>query len=273
MVEAVLEAIQKARADSVLFIGDTDTGKTTLWRKTAEALLREGLRVGLVDTDIGQASLFLPATVSAKVVSSEEALRQRQVEFIYFVGLWNPALSPETHLRASSKAFEFAKDRAEIVLVDTTGLVKGRYGVSLKLDKIRQLAPSLVVAIQKEKELEPILSRVPEERVLTLRPSPEVKPRPRTQRIAYRRGLYREYFRQLHLHELPHERVRFLFSFTPRNQRGLLSGLQSGGRTIGLGVIEDYKGGQIEFLTPVTLENRIERALVGGVFLEEEIYL
>ncbi len=273
MVEVVVEEILKGKHTSVIFIGDTDTGKTTLWRLTAEALISRGHTIGLVDSDIGQASLFLPATVSAKVVSSTEVLDSRDVDFIYFVGLFNPALSLENHIRAAKRAFEFAKKRAPIVLLDTTGLVRGRYGQKLKLKKIRQVDISLVVALQRQDELEHIISHVPEERLLLLKPSPLVRQRPRTERISYRKNLFRQYFRDLYLHQVPFNKVRFLYSFTPRTQKGLLCGLVSEGQTIGLGIVEDYAKGALEVLSPVGLEKRIDRCLVGGVFLEEEVYI
>lgn len=273
MVESVIDAIQRQGHCSVIFIGDTDTGKSTLWRKIAEALVTEGHTVGLVDSDIGQASLFLPGTVCAKVIHTKEVLFQREADFIFFVGLWNPALSLENHLRATRRAYEYAKRKAPIVLVDTTGLVKGRYGKELKLEKIRQLDISLVVAIQRHNELEHILPHIPEEKLLILKPSPLVKQRPRTERIAYRRQLYRQYFRELYLHEVSSANLRFLYRFTSRTQRGLLCGLVSGGKTVGLGVLEDYKNSIAEVLSPVPLRKRIDRCLVGGVFLEEEVYI
>ncbi len=271
MLEGLVEKLTDL-SGTVLFIGDTDTGKTTLCHKTAKVLLEANTEVALVDADIGQSSLFLPATVSAKVLSSPVDLTSRQPDYVYFVGLWNPALSLQTHIEATVRAWRAVKDRARVTIIDTTGLIRGSVGFKLKTEKIRRLNPAFVVAIQRTEELSHILKDLPKDRVITLRPNEEVKTRPRTQRIQYRNSLYRQYFSSLYMHHVPADRVRHLYRFTPRHQRGLLCGLLSGGRTRGLGVVDEFSAGGIEVLSPVE-DRTIERCIIGGVFLDESIYL
>jgi len=271
MLEPIVDAFRKG-SKSFVFIGDSDTGKTTLCRKVAEFLLKEGLRVALIDADIGQSSLFLPATVSAKVLQDVNELNSRDPDYFFFVGLWNPALAPDIQIKATYRAYEFVKDKADVVLVDTTGLVKGRYGIKLKIEKFRILNPSKIIAIQKAQELQPLIEMLPSDRVLLLKPSEAVRIRSRTERILYRKKLYRDYFKTLYLCRVPGTRVKFLYNFTARHQRGLICALVIDGIAKALGVIDEYHFAEIEVLTPLE-ETHIERCLVGGVFIDEELYL
>ena len=64
LVEAI-KAKQKElnRAPVVLFIGDVDTGKTTLITYILNKLVKQGLKVGIIDADIGQSDVGPPTTI------------------------------------------------------------------------------------------------------------------------------------------------------------------------------------------------------------------
>jgi hypothetical protein len=86
---------------------------------------------------------------------------------------------------------------AHKVLIDTTGFVSGDAAVSLKLQKIDLLRPDLLVAIEMEDELEPILGPIralglPE--IVKIPKANGVRLRERPERIQYRMESFRRYF-------------------------------------------------------------------------------
>jgi polynucleotide 5'-hydroxyl-kinase GRC3/NOL9 len=67
--EGLMEELLR-RKGTVLVLGASDSGKSTLARYLIEGFLANGLRAAFVDSDIGQSSLGLPGTISMKVFDS-----------------------------------------------------------------------------------------------------------------------------------------------------------------------------------------------------------
>jgi|Deesub1362B_J571_1020462.scaffolds.fasta_scaffold00010_22 polynucleotide 5'-hydroxyl-kinase GRC3/NOL9 len=263
---------------TILLLGNTDSGKSTLARFILYRLLENHLRVALVDTDIGQSSLFLPGTVSMKVFTSTNELNKREPDGMFFVGLINPARNISFHIKASEVMLRKALERKpDKTIVDTTGLVTGSPGHSLKKKKILTLKPSLVVALQRGSELEGILKELPDSTVFRLLPSEHVRPRTREERINYRNSLYREYFKDSYLLEMRPEGVQFeemgrRFSIRERYlRRGTLLGLCKGSDTLGLGIFDGISDGRVQIITPLKEED-FDRIVVGEIVIPEEIY-
>jgi polynucleotide 5'-hydroxyl-kinase GRC3/NOL9 len=87
---------------------------------------------------------------------------------------------------------------AEAIVVDTTGLVdKAQGGKALKQWKIELLAPAMVIGVQRQRELEPILWPLRRDgrlRCVELPVSPHAVDRAREVRIARRRERLAAYF-------------------------------------------------------------------------------
>jgi len=153
------DAILDSSFSRVVVLGDMDTGKTTLCHALVNLIASTGRRVALVDGDVGQSSIGPPCVVSYGVVSAPVAtLSSIRMEDGYFVGSNTPA----GHLlqvcvgvkRMVEKAF---LDGAEVVVVDTSGMVHGGAALALKRAKIELVDPEMVVAIQRGDELEGML--------------------------------------------------------------------------------------------------------------------
>jgi polynucleotide 5'-kinase involved in rRNA processing len=113
------------------------------------------------------------------------------------------ALSPAGHLLQTIVATQKLVDKAlrrgaRTVLVDTTGLIGGSVGFQLKLNKIELLEPRHVVALQREEELEDVLSVLNSRPGLTvhrLAVSYQVRTRSAAERYHYRTSRFAAYFR------------------------------------------------------------------------------
>jgi len=154
------EAFQHAaRSRVTLLLGDTDTGKTSLATYLANALLERGFRTGVVDADLGQSEIGPPTTVGLGCLRHQiERLRDLEVAGLYFVG----STSPPGDLLPTVVGTRKLVDRAlalgcERVLVDTSGLVRGALGRTLKESKIDLVEPDLVICLQRQAECEHIL--------------------------------------------------------------------------------------------------------------------
>ena len=156
---AALEAAAAARITLVLGAGDT--GKTTLVTGLAAALAARGIVVGIVDADLGQSDVGPPTTVGLGRVRRPIAdLAEAELIGLEFLGLTSPARcmreTGDATARLVARAFDEGCAR---VLVDTSGLVEGHFGLALKRIKIDRVHPDLLIALQRSAECEPILQR------------------------------------------------------------------------------------------------------------------
>ena len=253
---ALLNILEKERGIAII-IGVTDTGKTTLANFLTLNLCQRGLKVALVDADIGQSSLGPPATIGSAVFKSdpdwEVVLSPPE---IFFVG----STTPEGHFplylegikRMVGKALSYGTD---LILVDTTGLVSGEAGKELKRRKIDLISPRFILALQKSDEIEHILALFQENplyRILRLPLSEKVRPRSMEERRVNRANKFREYFKDSVIQELAVEQIRIEGEVLDSSGEtlpldwslrinGLLIGLKGNdGDVLALGLIKNY---------------------------------
>jgi polynucleotide 5'-hydroxyl-kinase GRC3/NOL9 len=191
----------------IVVIGETDTGKTAFTMSLANRLVERGLKVGVVDADLGQSDIGPPTTVGLGLMSQPvEQLGEAEVVGLYFVG----STSPQGHVlqtligtkKMVEKALALGYDK---ILVNTSGLIQGELGRTLKQHKIDLVDPDLVLVLERSAECEHILrpyalSRRPE--IVRLAPGPEGRKRSQEERRQHRERTLQAYFhgaRTLHL--------------------------------------------------------------------------
>ena len=242
-----------------MVIGASDTGKSTLARYLFQQLCRRGCRAAYLDADVGQSTLGLPTTLNVALAAGpgDDRFPPQGAGASFFVG----ATTPHGHLlptvigayRLQQKALALG---AEAIVVDTTGLVdKAQGGKALKQWKIELLAPSVVVALLRGRELEPILwplRRDRRVRSVELPVSPYVVERPREARIARRRERLSQYLagarpRLLNLRQMA------IYDLERLALGALLAFQEVEGFALGLGVVEqaDHLGGTAVVQTPL----------------------
>ncbi|MDH4230853.1 MAG: Clp1/GlmU family protein [Nitrospirota bacterium] len=265
------------RRGTALFLGMTDTGKSTLVRYLLKRFVTEGIKVSLVDSDIGQSSLGLPGTVSMRVFRDKKDLEEFRWKKMSFLGTVNPAKAMTGVIRAAEMMTCLCREKADMVLVDTTGLVTGAIGRALKTGKIRALNPEYAIAVQKKDELEHILSRLDDHRIVRLRNSPEAKARSRAVRFRYRNRKLAEYFagRPSSVFSLHMNEVRFLYHdkpFSPGEayiKEKMIIGLNHNEVTLALGIVEKSQLGRITFMSRLASLKKINTVVLGDMFLQK----
>jgi polynucleotide 5'-hydroxyl-kinase GRC3/NOL9 len=265
----LLDVLEDGRGIAIL-LGATDTGKTTLANFLISHLCQRGLKVGLVDADIGQSFLGPPATIGLAVFKSHPDWNVVMTPpEIFFVG----STTPEGHFPIHLKGVKRMVDKLssygpEVILIDTTGFVSGEAGKELKRRKIDLVSPRFILALQKEDEIEPLLRQYEENslcRIYRLPLSKQVRVRSMEERRTNRANKFRDYFKDSVIQNLPMEEVRIDGEvFDPNGAllpldwslriKGLLIGLNDEkGDTLALGMIKGYleEKKRITVLTPL----------------------
>jgi polynucleotide 5'-hydroxyl-kinase GRC3/NOL9 len=247
----------------VVLLGGPDSGKTTLAACLAERWRRGGRVVGLVDADLGQSSIGPPATVGLALLGSDRRPScPPAADALEFVGATSPPGCFLPHVLGTQAMAREALDRgADIVLVDTTGLVLGPAAVALKRYKLRALRPRHLLALERAGELEPLLRLVGGRdwlQVHRLPVSPRATRRSPAARRAYREARFRDYFHAAGRYRLARVGLRLagLDAGEPPDAgrlTGVLLGLRDGaGRVQALGVLEEAARDQFTILAPLS---------------------
>lgn len=277
--DVVVERIVSS-AGQVMLIGGLDTGKTTLGRALARAALDAGRTVAYLDADVGQKSVGPPTTVTLRLLGSRGDLepdRMARHDAMAFVG----ATSPQGQLLplVVGSALMLARARslgADLVVVDTNGLVAGVYGQILKYHKIELLRPDAVIALQRGEELEPligIIRRFFSTEVVVLPVHPNVRATSVEDRAARREAAFRRYFAEP-LHRWKVKPTVFMPAlpalFESRQLDRLLVGLFDGrGDCIGLGHLEcEPETEVLRLISPVA--DGPKALKLGSVRLEDD---
>jgi len=183
-----------------LILGASDTGKTTLAFDLAKRLTRNH-RVAIVDADIGQSHIGPPTTVGWAVIDKTqrnfEELRPHGINFVGHV-------TPVGHLlqltAAIVRCVEQARTNSDLVIIDTPGLVTGPAAAVLWWTIHRILRPELILAVQKEDELNYILQGLPptNSQLRVLKSPSDIPTKSPQQRLAYRQKQFARYFKDSH---------------------------------------------------------------------------
>jgi polynucleotide 5'-hydroxyl-kinase GRC3/NOL9 len=273
---AALDAAAAARV--TLVIGANDTGKSTLVARLAGALAAGGAAVAVVDADLGQSDVGPPTTVGLGRVRGPLArLADAELVGLEFLGVTSPATCLRETADATARLVRRALAAgAAHVLVDTSGLVDGRFGQALKRLKLERVAPDALLILQTRDECEPILRALPAAGGPSVVRLPAA---PTARRTATMRRRAREAALQAHLAgavpvtlDLARVAARPALprrGLTVIDAAGVLVGLDDPqGRTLGLGWISAIDAGQAR----VTVETRVDVGRVAAVVIGRERY-
>jgi polynucleotide 5'-hydroxyl-kinase GRC3/NOL9 len=196
----------------VLLLGAPDSGKTTLALQLVNEALARGKRAGFIDTDVGQSEIGPPGSIGLAL--PQEPARSPadwRPAALAFVGATSPfGRLLDVVVGARRLADEARRRGAETVIVDTSGMVTGQVAIRLKLAKLEVLQPTVVLALRRGRELDPLLRVVPaacRATVYPLAPAPAAVVKPPALRRARRAARFAEYLKEARLHEIDPRRV------------------------------------------------------------------
>lgn len=263
----------------IMVIGATDTGKSTLAKYLYERICKAQGRAAFLDGDPGQSVLGPPTTISIGLSQAGENLYPpRGKIWRKFIG----STTPSGHMlpllvgvtRLTAVAYQTGYPT---IVYDTSGLIDPMQGgQALKYAKFDLLEPRLVIAIQKERELEPLLTNLRRSRrtkVVTIKPCEAVQPREMSHRQAYRRRKLAEYFTPAKRDWLDWTKLAVLP--IPRISIQRLAALEDRhGFCLGLGIIQaiDRERRLVELLTPLEDISEARTLHLGDVYVDVETF-
>ncbi|HSJ56396.1 MAG TPA: polynucleotide 5'-hydroxyl-kinase [Anaerolineae bacterium] len=256
---------------TIVVIGESDTGKSTLARYLFARLCKAGVRAAYLDADVGQSTLGLPTTQTVALASEagDGTFPPGGACASFFLG----DVTPRGHLLPTVVGARRLADQARawgagVTVVDTTGLVDpAQGGKALKQWKIELLAPELVVALQRERELEPILwplRRDGRVRVAELPVVPQVRRRSREARIAHRESRLARYFAGARTQTVNLRRTA-VYDLGRLAPGALLAFQDVAGLVLALGVVDsaDRAGGTAQVRTPLKSLEAVASLRIG----------
>jgi polynucleotide 5'-hydroxyl-kinase GRC3/NOL9 len=261
----------------LMVIGAPDTGKSTFARHLYTRLCALHERVAFIDGDIGQASLGPPTMMTLALrQGGETGFPPGGPRWRVFVG----ATSPRGHMlptligvyKLARRAQELG---APVTVLDTTGLVAPEQGgPALKLAKVDLLEPTVVFAIRRGNELEPILGplrRSARTRVVELPAASSVRPRDMLTRRAHRARLFTQYFAAAYPLEISWARLA-VFPAPCFSRYQLVAMEDRRGFALALGIVleVDHARKTVLLFTPAHSLSEVDALRVGDVWINPE---
>lgn len=200
MAEQTFETLARelAAPGVYMLVGGLDTGKTTLAMQAIRNAVNAGHTAVLVDADVGRTTVGPPACVGMRSFQRPDDLDEiDKPDALHFVGTTTPARLVLQQVVATAVMVERARQAGEVVIIDTTAVVTGVSGETLKYHKTELCRPDRIVALQRGEEMEPLvgmLRRFLDVEVTTALTDPAVEPitpdaRARRRADAFRRAL------------------------------------------------------------------------------------
>lgn len=195
LLKEIISRINLVEFNRIMFIGGCDTGKTTLIKELANLILDKE-EVIIFDCDIGQSHIGPPTTVGYAKIREKISDFYLEPDIFYFVGATSPCFVVIEFLAGIARITQFLNFEKSKILIDTTGYIKDKLAISLKIHKIEILRPDLVILLEKEEnELEDI------ERFIRYFKTQYIKIKVKNipsksiyDRTMYRRNLFMRYF-------------------------------------------------------------------------------
>lgn len=244
---------------SIVILGDVDSGKSSLCTFLANECVSHGLKVAVIDGDVGQADIGPPTTISASKLDGYIFSLQDLTPYTsLFMGDTSPSSVSDKLLHGLVRLKMDTINSADVLLVNTDGWVQGDEALRYKAKLLDELQPDLVLGISSDGELNPLLE-LQRTASLKLSRSRHARTRSREERKKAREYGYRRFLRdatrvQLRLGETRLRRFnsqqRQLRLNHQEDLRGVLAGLLGEEeRLISIGRVERIANGLLTLTT------------------------
>ncbi len=269
----------------VLILGGPSSGKSTFGRYLYQQLLPHHKKVAYLDADVGQQDLGPPAAITVAVSGNPDESRfpPTGARRMRFVGSNTPRGHFLPLIMGLHTLQRFARRQgATTTVVDTSGFIEPNHGAAaLKWAKVDMLRPCTVVALQRQRELAPILGPLRNllgKRLHILPVVPIARERTAEERRAHRAACYRAYFQQARRVGLAYGRLAIfpmrVSAYQDFTHGQLLALEDREGFALGLGILDEVHLQQrtIWLHTPWWGEGKIAALRLGKLRLNLETF-
>lgn len=274
-IEAIL-ALQK-RPVVVVILGGVDCGKSSLCTYLLNKLIDGKRKVAVLDGDLGQSDIGPSATVGYGLTSRcIPELYNLKLKNAFFVGVTSPITAMSKTIEGlTTIETEVLQGQSDFVLVNTDGYVSGEVAVKYKTDLVKALKPDVIIAIQTQDELAPLIASL-QTSVFTVEPSFALKQRPPEKRKIIREMTYSRYLKNAKLQCYPKSQI----TIEPRNsipnkqepEKGILLGIYNrGNKFLGIGVLREVNNLRKTLKVQTAVSAKPFRVVIGKVFINEKL--
>jgi polynucleotide 5'-hydroxyl-kinase GRC3/NOL9 len=262
---------------TVLLLGKIDSGKTSYCTYLVNKLIDEKCRVAVLDGDLGQSDIGPSSTVGYGITSKRVTdLYDLKLENAFFVGVTSPIMEIGRIIEglAAMKA-EILQKSVDFVVVNTDGWVTGDIAIQYKTALVKALAPDVVVGVQVENELKPLIASIDGTPVILVEASFYLSQRREEKRKRLREMTYARYLKDAKNQCYPLSQVIIEPSGAlPMHQepeKGLLVGLYSSGRKfLGVGVLREINHIRRALKVQTAVPAKPQKIFIGRVILNEK---
>jgi len=231
------DAILELDGSKTVVIGDIDTGKSTFCTYLANLTVRRGMNIWVLDADIGQSDLGPPTTISLghanKYITNLSSIK---ADRMFFVGYTSPSSVTDKVIFGIKKLASHACPPP--LVINTDGWVADDQAANYKVKMINELAPDIVVGIERVHEIDAILDSV-NAMSIRIQPPDFVKPRSREQRKRIRENSYRRFLTDAKTITLPVDMVKTVSGTHLQKHENLIVGLQDrDGFLLSIGILK-----------------------------------
>ncbi|MEN2984921.1 MAG: Clp1/GlmU family protein [Dictyoglomaceae bacterium] len=262
----------------VVVLGLPNVGKSSFVYYLSKEAIKNSLKVGIVNSDLGQSEIGIPTTVSLSIPEGDfQSFEELSVFDWYFVG----STSPVGHLLPLLVGVKNLVDKAkssgcELIILNTCGLILGKLGKVLKYYKLSLLRPEHIVFIRKENELESflkIMQRFSLEFYIIPR-SMMARERSWEERRAFREKKFYRYFLEGISMDLPSFLIYSINKYIDKDKGEILKNRLVGlfgerEEFLALGILEmvDFNNNILKVFTPFKEKGKIKRIELGDLYL------
>jgi len=151
----IKELKEKPNTPLKIMVLGISSGKTTFIKYLANNFLREGLKGGYLDTDLGQQTIYLPTTINIGSIDDYIVSSQNiNSEMTVFVGATFPKGNYKFIVSLSSRGLidDYIENNKGIdfLLIDTDGWIKTEAGILYKNFFIKTIDPDILIIFHDE---------------------------------------------------------------------------------------------------------------------------
>ena len=264
----------------IMVIGAIDTGKSTLSQFLYRNLSASSEPAAFIDADLGQSVIGPPAAVGLLI--SKISSGMLYPASMRFVGSTSPRAHMLQTIVATKKLVEKAIEmKAKNIVIDTSGFIEGPIGQEFKFQKIDLISPTLIIALEKDKEFSALLKNISCRKrigICRINVFPEsVKCKSPEARKIYRKERFKNYFEDSKLRFLSLGEIGLhgmIPNFTKKqNWHNLLIGLcDSDNNTLSLAITKDIDLSKelITFISPIKNLGGVSSIQFGSIFITQD---
>jgi polynucleotide 5'-hydroxyl-kinase GRC3/NOL9 len=191
------EIASMKKPNTVMVMGEVDSGKTSFCVYLANKALKRKLNVAVIDGDLGQSDIGPPTTIGfCHIGVPVRDLFELEAEDGYFVGVTSPSsVIDKVETKLADLKNRVLGTNVDFLILNTDGWVDGEDAIRYKAHLAERVMPDIVVGIQRENELDPILSTLKDARTIAVNCPLTIRKRNREQRKILRQLSYKKYLK------------------------------------------------------------------------------